>query len=758
MKDFFARIPYYALLIAVAAGPPLIILLILSLSGVTVFTFWKAILSILVWIVLLMLAYGIVIALSTRGASLGGAAPSPEMMVEAEMGEEPFEEIPEMAAEDEYWMEEGVAEERFDEAPEIMEEMESAPSVEMEEESFEDIPKMVAGEVRAEAPAEEELSREEVLEMDISDLLLGSAVPKNGGPRGGDDELSTLSGEEEPEELEEPPEPEKIKKQYINVEFVDKQDDVPLIPGKKYILGIDVDLEIRPKSLVPVVDVSELPPDVFAEEEEVELSFFVTGRNIEVHTREIQKIRVPRNKKSREQARFIIEPLSVGKGSLTVMVLKDNYMLQNLVFDIDIGENVDPVIDTRGYGRGIEASHFVSAREVSLDISRVGDEFEFRFFAKGTIAPDQERFSIRIEELHEWINEARDGIRRIVYSSWEDVGKAYLKRDVKIPKAIADQTLLELAKVGNLLFKRIFLERSQDSEHKLKIGEDLLKLVDKKKTLKIQIMSDHFMLPWGLLYIDTDVDENNVDVNRFLGMSHIIEHMLTMPLEEDLTETSVEIDTREKFSLSLNLNNDLNKKREMVTNLITNQLAYWEKISAASPRVLYRSITDPDDILKTLGEGVDLNHVIYFYCHAKSRTGESQLDFDRSYLQLSGGEKITLAKLKSDAPPGIQLLGYPIVFINACESAEMSPLFYDGFFPYFMAKGARGVIGTECDVPAQFALEWAEGFFDLFLTGLPVGEIFLTLRQQFYEEKNNILGLMYAIYMNGDTKLADKVV
>ena len=32
------------------------------------------------------------------------------------------------------------------------------------------------------------------------------------------------------------------------------------------------------------------------------------------------------------------------------------------------------------------------------------------------------------------------------------------------------------------------------------------------------------------------------------------------------------------------------------------------------------------------------------------------------------------------------------------KSAELSPAFYDGFVPYFMSKGARGVVGTVEDL------------------------------------------------------------
>jgi len=109
------------------------------------------------------------------------------------------------------------------------------------------------------------------------------------------------------------------------------------------------------------------------------------------------------------------------------------------------------------------------------------------------------------------------------------------------------------------------------------------------------------------------------------------------------------------------------------------------------------------------------------------------------------------------APPKKTLPGAPLVFINACESAELSPLFYDGFVPYFMAKGARGVIGTECETPALFAAEWARRFFDQFLAGAPLGEIFLGLRREFYYGHGNLLGLLYALYVDGDTQVVPAI-
>lgn len=57
------------------------------------------------------------------------------------------------------------------------------------------------------------------------------------------------------------------------------------------------------------------------------------------------------------------------------------------------------------------------------------------------------------------------------------------------------------------------------------------------------------------------------------------------------------------------------------------------------------------------------------------------------------------------------------------------------------------------ETPALFAIEWAKRFFDRFLKGESVGEIFLALRKEFYEQNRNLMGLLYALYVDGDTRL-----
>ncbi len=150
------------------------------------------------------------------------------------------------------------------------------------------------------------------------------------------------------------------------------------------------------------------------------------------------------------------------------------------------------------------------------------------------------------------------------------------------------------------------------------------------------------------------------------------------------------------------------------------------------------------------------NQILYFYCHATTAGLAAAGGPDASSLILTNG-KLTLGELYLDAPVEAQLANRPLVFLNACESAEMSPRFYDGLVPYFMAKGARGVLGAECKVPALFAAEWAVIFFDSLLDGHALGECVTAARRHFLREHRNPLGLIYALHCDGDTRVAPRL-
>jgi hypothetical protein len=68
------------------------------------------------------------------------------------------------------------------------------------------------------------------------------------------------------------------------------------------------------------------------------------------------------------------------------------------------------------------------------------------------------------------------------------------------------------------------------------------------------------------------------------------------------------------------------------------------------------------------------------------------------------------------------------------------------------------VLGTEADTPAPFAAAWATTFFDRLLAGEPMGEAVRATRVHFAVKHLNPLGLLYALYCDGDTALAPAVL
>jgi len=117
-----------------------------------------------------------------------------------------------------------------------------------------------------------------------------------------------------------------------------------------------------------------------------------------------------------------------------------------------------------------------------------------------------------------------------------------------------------------------------------------------------------------------------------------------------------------------------------------------------------------------------------------------------------------LRDLKTQAPLHHPMLAQaPLVFLNACQGAEVSPYLYDGLVPYFVARGARGVIGAEVDAPIYFAAVFAQAFLQRFAEGgQSLGEVLLGLRREYLANKQNVLGLIYALYGSGDLVIVQR--
>ena len=97
----------------------------------------------------------------------------------------------------------------------------------------------------------------------------------------------------------------------------------------------------------------------------------------------------------------------------------------------------------------------------------------------------------------------------------------------------------------------------------------------------------------------------------------------------------------------------------------------------------------------------------------------------------------------------------PFVILNACLTGTISPLYASNWASLFWEHGARGILATEFHVPDWFGAAFSEEFYKHFLASEPIGEALLTTRRYFLEEKNNPLGLAYALYSSPSIKIVN---
>jgi CHAT domain len=100
-----------------------------------------------------------------------------------------------------------------------------------------------------------------------------------------------------------------------------------------------------------------------------------------------------------------------------------------------------------------------------------------------------------------------------------------------------------------------------------------------------------------------------------------------------------------------------------------------------------------------------------------------------------------------------KLVDAPIVFLNTCESAQIWNAVDGSFVGFFLDRGARAVVGTECTVPVVLADEFGREALAHLFSGDTVGEAVFKARVALLASSNNPLGLCYCIYGSSDAHL-----
>lgn len=527
------------------------------------------------------------------------------------------------------------------------------------------------------------------------------------------------------------------EQRWINAGFEDL--DAPLKPGQWYTFAFGVDIQQSGVSSIPLAD-----EQLFQEgTAEVSLTIQLDSDDFELSDRS-RPLRLPRTGKSRNKARFDISPKRNGPSALKATVHKDGNFVQQMDLVINVGETPSPRVEG-AHGRPYASANVLNPRDVGLSIMPIAGGFDCLVWKPVTV---RARLPLSPDFLAKSIEIARQELMKVV-THQDATGNYVFQTGIDIAAADRDAALRIMARAGSALFQKIFFGPAA-AEDSRTIGEFLRKLTsDRSRRLKLQIVAEATSVPWGLLYVGDAAAGAQLDWDNFIGMRHVIEQipMQNTPRVSDCLIPS----DKPELNVSVNVNDNIDQ--QMGADYVAQQHRFWlaEKAARRNVRVVSRSTGA--EFVKALADETTNDQILYLYCHATATGLDDPGGPDNSSLGLTDA-RVTLGDLNLDAPTSRQLVGNPLVFINACESAELSPAFYDGFVPYFMAKGARGVVGTECKTPAIFATAWAKRFFENFLDGVPLGETFLSLRREFLQQHGNPLGLLYAVHCDGDTQVA----
>lgn len=378
-----------------------------------------------------------------------------------------------------------------------------------------------------------------------------------------------------------------------------------------------------------------------------------------------QVLTVRRSGASDGRATFDIVPLHPGPSTLTVTVDVKGNFLQRLDVTFDVGSQARPQPDVDVYGRPIAAAGVLGERIATLQFLPTAGGYQL--IARQVSA---EPIDIRITpaELAARIN----GVRSELLATVQNRAVA-LNLDIT-PQDNAT-ALQKLAFEGYLLFRSIFLG-SGASPQLVEVGKWLLTESTRADFTTLQVVSSGFPVPWPLMYLTDDFAHTPLSWDNFIGMRCVVEQVPMLEIATAPPEPR--IDPTPSLSVRALYNTEIDAA--MPSLPVTAQRSYWQGRGVALTEG-----TSADDLMnKALSAGAT-DQVLYLYCHAEA----SSLDPADARLILSDSQSVTLGQLQVFAPWGSALAGHPLVFINACESGELTPTFYDGFVPYFLAKGAR---------------------------------------------------------------------
>jgi len=171
------------------------------------------------------------------------------------------------------------------------------------------------------------------------------------------------------------------------------------------------------------------------------------------------------------------------------------------------------------------------------------------------------------------------------------------------------------------------------------------------------------------------------------------------------------------------------------------------------PDIRVRLCDSRETVKQAFSKCVEL---IYFSCHGR-RKPVAGSDKPTPYLEVGQSEEIhpeDISTWRRQWPrEDLWKDASPLVFINGCHTAELTPESLLTFVDTFAKAHAAGVIGTEITLDQGVASEAGEEFFTHLRNSKAVGEALHLMRLHLLA-KNNVLGMAYTPYCSASLALA----
>lgn len=522
---------------------------------------------------------------------------------------------------------------------------------------------------------------------------------------------------------------------------------IPLKAGNVYELKINLaaprKTAFEHTSAQPLIDLESTLPD---EIKLLNVLIVLDSEDVILYGSKEQVLTIERDGFSKNTATFTIEPKRGSECRIDAAFFYEGRCFQVIEYSLQVGgrstgKQVLFAKETRGRTLEAVVTQKGSGQPCSLVIVKRENGYQFILTGTGVTRAFVPLTPAGVAQL---VADARADLLDIVNTDYQN-DKVYQSEQTFIPPDVHAATLTKLARRGKLLYQRLFVGNQGGSEM-----ATMLSQISQVRQLHIEVIAEEFIFPWALIY-DGALDP--VDPHAFWGFKHVIEYIpeftLRSPRSFDLELASIKNNERLPMAFVANtrIDDELQSVVPPYPKVIEPQTSFFSTLKTVA---MERHTTTKEFF--NLLKNPQAPPLIYINCHASSNAPAEAGGTYKSFIMLSDG-KITIDDLDLDAPPlpGGGLLNGPLIFLNACQSAELTPYLYAGLVPAMLARGARGVIGTEVNTPTLFAAEFAQKFIERFTAGnTPLGSLLLELRREYLESKNNVMGLVYALYSNGD--------